>query len=358
MHPLAIQSKRPVFVVGHPRSGTTLVQLLITAHPSFWSAPETHFFTHVLDRTSNWQTQRIPVSRLPKLFETLAGKPGITLSETVRTQIIAEATPAGIAAPLLLDRIMQEHRPADSVATRWLEKSPRHVNFIPQILDFFPDARIINIVRDPRDVVSSNRRFQQLTDRTERRRICIQRSLSWNQMVAFAKKLQPDEPRMMTIQYEHLTADPEKHLAEMMYFIGEEAQPGTLESFSSNYDQVVLQKEVHKQLCSLGEIVNRRGVWKTRMSPDEAQIVDTLCHKLMLEYDYEPEYPRQPVKIALETLAQEAPVQLRHIGSRLMNTSRRGVGAVLRRTGLKPVLSASDHVSDKNKPEPTRSTDE
>lgn len=346
MHPLAIQSKRPVFVVGHPRSGTTLVQLLITAHPTFWSAPETHFFTHVLDRTSNWQTQRIPANRLPKLFERLAGKPGIDLSDEVKASLLEEAKPGGIAAPVLLDRIMQAHRPADSIATRWLEKSPRHVNFVPHILDFFPDARIINIVRDPRDVVSSNRNFQRITDRTERRRICIQRSLSWNRMVGSAGRLQPKEPRMMIIQYEHLTADPEKHLAEMMYFIGEEAQPDALASFSHNYDQVVLQKEVHKQLCSVGEIINRQGVWKTRMSPDEAQIVDTLCHKLMLEYDYEPEYPRQPVKIALETLVQEAPLQFRYVGRQLMNSSRRGVGAVLRRAGLRPVATVSPPADD------------
>jgi hypothetical protein len=314
---------------------------LVTAHPNFWSAPETHFFTHVLDRTTNWQTQRIPAARLPKMFERLAGKPGIELSEAVKSQIIEEATPAGMAAPVLLDRIMQAYRPLDSIATRWLEKSPRHVLHIPQILEFFPDARIINIVRDPRDVVSSNRRFQQLTDVTERRRICIQRSLSWNHMVRTAKKLQSNEPRLMTIQYESLTAEPEKYLAEMMYFIGEKAQEGTLQNFSSNYDQVVLQKEVHKQLCSVGEIVNRRGVWKTRMSVDEVQIVETLCYKLMVEYDYTPEYERQPVRVVLETLRQEAPLQLKQAGDLLIRTSRRGVGAVLRRTGLRPKLTTT-----------------
>jgi hypothetical protein len=342
MHPFALHERRPVFVVGHPRSGTTLVQLLITAHPNFWSAPETHFFTHVLDNTTNWQTQRIPPARLPKLFERLAGKPGIELSEAVKEQITQEATSSGIAAPALLDRVMQAYRPADSIATRWLEKSPRHVLHIPQILDFYPDARIINIVRDPRDVVSSNRRFQQLNDVTERRRICIQRSLSWNHMVRTAKKLLPSEPRLMTIQYEHLTADPEKHLAEMMYFIGEKAQEDALQNFSSNYDQVVLQKEVHKQLCSVGEIVNRRGVWKTRMTPDEAQIVETLCYPLMMEYDYTPEYERKPVRIVLETLRQEAPLQLKHAGNLLIRTSRRGVGAVLRRAGLRPAVKSPE----------------
>jgi hypothetical protein len=345
MHPFAIHDRRPVFVVGHPRSGTTLVQLLITAHPNFWSGPETHFFTHVLEKTTNWQTQKIPAARLPKLFERLAGKPGIELPEDVKSQIMVEAAASGIAAPVLLDRIMQSFRPADSIATRWLEKSPRHVLFIPQILDFFPDARIINIVRDPRDVVSSNRRFQQLTDVTERRRICIQRSLSWNHMVRTAKRLLPDEPRLMTIQYEALTAEPEKYLSEMMYFIGEKAQEGTLQNFSSNYDQVVLQKEVHKQLCSVGEIVNRRGVWKTRMSQDEAEIVETLCYNQMLEYDYTPEYERKPVKIVLETLRQEAPLQLQYAGKLLARTSRRGVGAVLRRTGLRPAIPATSETT-------------
>lgn len=334
----SLPNKRPVFVVGHPRSGTTLVQLLITAHPAFSSAPETHLFSFVLDHLADWAGRTLHADELPLIFQKLAGKPGIKLNDDLKAELISAAQTKGITPSLLLDNIMQAYAAAKPTATRWLEKTPRHVNHIPQILKLLPDARIINIVRDPRDVVSSNVRFQGLSqekDSAERRYIAIQRSLSWNTMVAFSKNLLPDEPRMMTLRYEDLIADPEANLAQMMHFIGEERSGNMLETFGDNYRAVVLEKEdVHKQLCAVGEIVDRRGIWKTRMTDDEAQIVDTLCHDLMREYGYSVEHELLPLQVQIEKMRYELPLELRKRRAQIYQKSRRGAGKVLRRLGL------------------------
>lgn len=337
--PFSLEGRRPVFVVGHPRSGTTLVQLLITAHPVFSSAPETHFFTHVLEHAPGWLNRTLRAEELPKLFLWLAGKPGIKLDDETQAQIIKAAEPDGIAPAVMLDTIMRFYGAKQNKHDRWLEKTPRHVNHIPAILQLFPDARIINIVRDPRDVVSSNVRFQNLSRteaQKERRRICIERSETWNTMVAFARQLQPTENRMMTIRYEDLVVDPVRHLSEMMSFVGVEGDASeAIESFSSHYNEVALEKEVHKQLCAAGEIVDRRGIWKKRMTPDEAQIVDTLCVDLMQAYDYPVEHELIPLKIGLEKLRYDLAAQAQRARIRLYQTSRRGAGKVLRTIGLR-----------------------
>jgi hypothetical protein len=339
MNGLILDGKKPVFVVGHPRSGTTLVQLLITAHPAFSSAPETHFFSVVLQGIPDWETRALRPDELPPLFTKLAGKPGIQLDETVQGEIIAQTQKdGGIAPAVLLDRIMQGYAVNKPTATRWLEKTPRHVNFIPQILALFPDARIINIVRDPRDVVSSNVRFQELSpekDRTERRRICLSRSESWNTMVSFAKGLLPGEPRLMSVRYEDLIADPEGSLTRIMDFVGEERTSQELESFGKNYRAVALEKEdVRKQLCSVGEIVDRRGIWKTRMTHEEAQIVDTLCHDLMREYGYSIEHDLVPLQVQLEKMRYELPQEIHRRRAQFSQQSRRGAKKVLRSIGF------------------------
>jgi hypothetical protein len=338
--PFSLTDLRPVFVVGHPRSGTTLLQLLITAHPAFWSAPETHLFSFVLADTPDWDTRLLRADELPILFARLAGKPGIALTDAVKAQITARAQESGgIAAAALLDAIMQTYAHAKPTATRWLEKTPRHVNFVPQMLKLFPDARVLNIVRDPRDVVSSNVRYQRLSpeqDAAQRRYICIERSLSWNTMVDYAKTLLPTEPRMMTLRYEDLITDPEGNLARVMAFIGEERDAGVLEKFGEGYRAVVLEKEdVHKQLCAVGEIVDRRGIWKTRMTEGEAQIVDTLCHALMGDYGYATAHDLIPLQVQLEKARYELPIELRRQRKKIYQKSRREAGKVLRRLGLR-----------------------
>ena len=41
--------KQRIFLVGCPRSGTTLLQSLLAAHPDITSFPESHFFRHLID---------------------------------------------------------------------------------------------------------------------------------------------------------------------------------------------------------------------------------------------------------------------------------------------------------------------
>jgi hypothetical protein len=220
---------------------------------------------------------------------------------------------------------------------RWLEKTPRHVNHIPTILRHFPDAQIINIVRDPRDVASSPMRFQELGEGAERRYLVINQGYSWNTMVKAAKNLLPHEPRLMTIRYEDIIINPEAALERLMQFIGEENTGNVLESFGSNYRNVVLEKEdIHKQLCAAGEIVDRRGIWKKRMSPLEAQYIETICAPLMQEYGYPLEFAPIPAALYREKLAYELPIAVRKARAVAVERTRRTAGKMLRAVGFMP----------------------
>src|SRR5262249_28338226 len=112
--------KRPVFVVGCPRSGTTLVQCILSASSHAFSLPETHFFSEVA----------------PDLL----GRPDLSALDEFIEQVEA-------------------HRPdTDTARTlRAVEKTPRHVLHLDTIDACFPDALFINVVRDPIDVASSLR---------------------------------------------------------------------------------------------------------------------------------------------------------------------------------------------------------
>lgn len=140
-----------LFLVGCPRSGTTLLQSLLAAHPLITSFPESHFFSKV---QANWRwlralgaASRDARSHLHSYFE------GMDYEKELR-----QVLPWGMIS-------VRAHASAfvrglDAVARRrevlfWLEKTPQHLHYVEDIQQYVPEATFIHIVRRGEDVVAS-----------------------------------------------------------------------------------------------------------------------------------------------------------------------------------------------------------
>ena len=141
------------FIVGHPRSGTSLLRALLDGHPDVLVLPfETHLFdwansgdpvTSLLDRTRLWPTlhqHRPSISRnevegvLTRTFEQTRGPRARLLALVEGWRELTGARPD----------------------TRWVEKTPRHLYEATTLLEWFPEnTRILVMRRDPRDVIAS-----------------------------------------------------------------------------------------------------------------------------------------------------------------------------------------------------------
>jgi hypothetical protein len=278
----------PIFVVGHPYSGTTLVQLFISAHPHITSGPETHLFRNVLKNVKNWHLRCFTVNQSDIIFNKLQEHAKIDLDNDFKRKIRNMAADNKLSAAVLLDELMRYFaRMNTENDIRWLEKTPRHALSIPQITTIFPHARIINVVRDPRDVVSSTLRFKIHTTSFQRLRYCARRARRWNREIKTALSSPVTDRQMLTIRYEDIIENPEKKLKEIMNFLGEDFIVESLDQFSKNYEAVVVPKENHhKNLASRGKIINRRGIWKKRMSDHDGKMVELICNDLMNYFGY------------------------------------------------------------------------
>ena len=119
------ESELPVFIVGMPRSGTTLVEQIISSHPAVHGADELpHFFLF------RQEIQKLCGVEYPHGIRSLATAAGRQLADTYLTQL-------GDLAP---------------DAQRVTDKMPSNFEQIGLILTLFPRARIIHCRRDPRDV--------------------------------------------------------------------------------------------------------------------------------------------------------------------------------------------------------------
>jgi Flp pilus assembly protein TadD len=125
----------PIFVVGQPRTGTTLVERIITSHSKVHSAGELRQFELSFRRLSNYQEPKRFSAELIKKAAHLDGeKLGATYIETTRK--------------------MRGNLP------RFVDKLPTNYLYIPLILKALPNAKIVHLVRDPVDACFAS--FKQL----------------------------------------------------------------------------------------------------------------------------------------------------------------------------------------------------
>lgn len=138
-----------VFIVGSPRAGTTLLQGLLAAHPEVYSLPETHFFARTLSRNPLRRYLLWPALKVRR-----------RLFETVREQGRSDLLPLAKIGVFQRDyhtpfvRVMDQMA-RDAGKTVWVEKTPMHLHCLSEIQKRIPDAEIIHITRQGRDVVTS-----------------------------------------------------------------------------------------------------------------------------------------------------------------------------------------------------------
>jgi len=142
--------KKRIFIVGAARSGTTLLQSMLAAHPEIYSFPETHFFTSTIPRQF--------IKRILKIY----GK-----KELNKIQIFLKRINSNIKEDCLNRRYLSSKSWAgclinvlDQISLVngyqcWVEKTPMHLYYIPLIMSEKPDAKFIHIIRNGEDVVAS-----------------------------------------------------------------------------------------------------------------------------------------------------------------------------------------------------------
>ena len=138
-----------VFVVGCPRSGTTLVQSLLAAHPDVASFPETHFFHRLRAFRLRFPRPHVVRGDERRTLEDLLGQIG---RPDLVTRLPEHASARGWIDVFVrtLDAVAE-----DAGATVWVEKTPGHLGYVDRIAKTVPHAHFVHIVRRGPDVVAS-----------------------------------------------------------------------------------------------------------------------------------------------------------------------------------------------------------
>jgi hypothetical protein len=262
------------FIVGAARSGTTLLRMMLDAHPLMAIPPETGFLPKA---AREWNRARNP----PDAFLTVVtgrstwSTHGVSV-DALRVKL-SDAPDAGEAVRcfyrLYADRFDKP---------RWGDKTPRYVRKMIGIQRVLPEAHFIHVIRDGRDVVlSSQRAFGTRSIAT--------RARDWADDVSIGRRHHSELRHYREIRYEDLVLNPERELQEICEFIALPfaAQMLGYHRFAGERLREREYERAQHALVASPPQPARIGSWKHEMSAAEKLEFEAVAGALLDELGYE-----------------------------------------------------------------------
>lgn len=236
--------KGRVFIVGCSRSGTTLLQSRLAAHPEVISFIESAFFYNIFfyrfrHKFLNYFSIGAPKAR--KRLEWFLDEIGESTMKSYIPEFMLFRSDYISTFVKVLDLIAEKH-----TKTVWIEKTPIHIRYIDVIEKSVQGAKFIHIVRNGPDVVASlflaTNTYSQMRGRALSIDECINQ---WLNDVNISPKYQNQQNHAI-VRYETFVQSPADTLARMCEFVGVTFDDCMMSNPSISATKVVLKEELWK----------------------------------------------------------------------------------------------------------------
>lgn len=236
-----VDDPSPIFVIGQPRTGTTLIERIITSHSDVDSAGELQQF-------------RLSVRRLAKD------------GGGDRPQAEQVASWREIDAKALGAEYLRVSAPMRGGAGRFVDKLPGNYQFLPLILAALPKARIVHLTRDPMDscFASYKQLFADAYFHSYDQGEMARHHARYRRLMAHWRRLFPG--RFLDISYEETVGDLEPNARRLIEFLGLDWQDQCL-SFHEKTGAVATASAVQVREKPHTRSVGRWRRYETQLAP-------------------------------------------------------------------------------------------
>ncbi len=283
-----------VFVVGCGRSGTTWVQECLTGADAIVTTQESHAYEHVYEPLRASGNTPATWSHILNRYEMGRRRQAWTglYWWITRDQLLSIASTAlamhGVPAETVAQQCIRAtfdywYAAAAHTGDVMVEKSPGHVAYGAQILEGFPEARIVEVVRDGRDVcVSLEKHAATMKWPPTRREAQIR---LWTRAIEFGEQLQrhPLAPgRVIRVHYEDLSADSRRELTRLFAALDVAVPPDEIERIAATNDISARKVKAGGQ--------RRKGVagdWRNEFTADDIALFETLAGDIARRVGYD-----------------------------------------------------------------------
>jgi hypothetical protein len=289
------EERPPVpFIVGVGRSGTTMLRLMLDAHPDLAIPPETHFVPDLIEAIERGATPEEAVQVMTSVRQW--GDLNTDPAELLRRFEALDDFNAGDALRTFYAIYLERQE-----KPRWGEKTPGYVRKMRLIERALPEARFIHVIRDGRDVALS--RWKR-TLGEGKRAPASQVAEGWQRRIRRAQKQGRRLDHYMELRYEDLVIDTEENLRRVAEFIELPWDPAMMRYYERAADRMA---EMARDLPSADGKPVRPGEermqahamtqkppdpsamyrWKEKMDSGDVAAFDAAAGELLTELGYE-----------------------------------------------------------------------
>jgi hypothetical protein len=278
-----VAASSPFFIVGCPRSGTTLLRRLLAAHPRLAIPEESHFIPFMFDAYGDPASEaeaRILADAILSLRWIRDWNCPID-----RDALLGCRSFASVAANVFESYARHVGRP------RWGDKTPQYVACIPLLSRLFPDARFIHIHRDPRDVTQS------WIAAPFGPKNAYVAAAEWKRLVTAGRDAGQRLPlgSYVEIEYQALVSRVEPTMRLVCEFIGEDFDEAVLVPVARTGPRPIYRfwrpgnERTSERVAGEAVESTRSGRWRDTMSVRDRIIVESLAGREMQAFGYSTE---------------------------------------------------------------------
>lgn len=289
-----------VFIMAKGRSGTTLLQTMVDAHPETIAPLESRFVVHFYHRygsitkwTDKIKKQFIKDVQTERKIE-LIWELDVEMM-TKRIMSLPEATKYSLVCKQVYCSVRSIFNKTDKKII--IDKNPIHAILMPLIYEIFPEAKIIHLVRDYRASANSTKELQIVKSMTN---IGFHWLLSNTTIEKFKKEFFHES---LTLTYESLLLNPKEELTKVCKFLNVNFDPLMI-----NYHEVTLKgiqgyidrspTPYIKEIRSSGSALIHKNIsrpidvtlinkWEKNLDKSQVLVLEKICGQFSLKYGYE-----------------------------------------------------------------------
>lgn len=277
----------PFFIVGSPRSGTTLLRFILSSHPQIYIPGETGFLpflrTNSAQRLNRRQVENVlqTIGQLNRNWDGMVDDPR-SFYEALRAPTLRHVLDA-----------LYRRKVAPEGADRWGDKTPTYVRYIPALNDIFPTAQFIHLIRDGRDVtLSAQAKWGE--DRWYMDSYYLLKN--WTCLVEAGHRAgrQLGPHRYVEIRYKDLVHRPRETIAAICSFLNERLDPAML-------DHTTLAR---RRIGPSGHVETRQPIstasverWRSEMTTFDQKMANRIAGPTLKKFGYETAPFDAPLKL-------------------------------------------------------------
>ncbi len=309
------------FVVGRPRSGTTLLRTLFDAHPNISFPPECQFIINLYPKygsITKWRTTDI-LGFYDDLIQQWLFDTWKIDNDSLKNNLLkyeGTTTYGNICKAVYLE--YQSLFAKDEIKFIG-DKNPGYAIYTRQLMKIFPEAKFIHIIRDYRDNFVS---IKNVDFEVPIPSLVVQK---WKYFYKKFKKDSKHKPSVYRVlNYEKLACSPESEYGKLCDFLGIDYTDSVFD-FHEKKDDILEQYPtgyINTYHTSLMQKINtsKIGVWKKQLTDKQVKIMDLTAGRIAEESGYQRKYKKLNPTIWLIAIPGRAYAGLLYIATKIVDS--------------------------------------